>query len=324
MNSPVCPASFQVSSNSSIRVRSFVGGRNPSAVAFQDVRFKVQNPTFSPAAPFFQTSPYGVTITSPTPGPVEIQYTTDGVCPPPQQSPTFANGSSLAINGNTFLRAQAHRVGWEPSEPVPSCENEPAIYRVGSSNVVFSPPTGFSSNAPYNVTLTCQSGFRICFTIGTVPVEEPVADVDGNVLFGQELTNGGSLLISNSPTYIKAIAFRAGLDPSAAANADYRNIGNDAAQGEELVGPPGSGVQQPPTFNTYTSSDPTVGSYPWSRFTFVQNAGKVFGVVEGADKVRWWFPSLNQHVQFEHQVGPANSNEVMVLYHTENDAPSQL
>jgi hypothetical protein len=324
-SAPICPASFQVSSNAKIRVRAFVEGRAPSAVALEEVRFKVQNPVFGPVSPYSQVDPYGVSLTSATLGAVNIRYSTDEVCPPPQESPSVTNGGAVPITGYTLMRAQGFRSGWDPSDAVPECSQPAAEYRRESEGVVFNPPAGFSSNAPYRVTLTCPEGSRICFTLGTdASFPAPQITNRTTIVIGQDLTNGGSLLISNSPMYIKAIAYRTGLEPSAMASGGWRNIGTNAPQGEEILGPPGFGVQQAPLYTTYTSTDPTVGSFPWRRFAYVASAGKVFGVVEGNDKVRWWFPALGQYVQFEHVVTEPLTNEIMVVYHTDSGAPPQL
>jgi hypothetical protein len=155
---------------------------------------------------------------------------------------------------------------------------------------------------------------------------DPVANNSGTILSGSELPNGGSLLISNSPTQIKAIAFGAGFEPSAIASGAWRNVGANVAMGNELAAPASGAVlsNTPPLFNSYTSNDPAVGSYGWSRFAYVTNAGKVFGVAQGADKVKWWFPALSQYIQFEHSVLPPEVGEVMIAYHTETGAPAQL
>ena len=164
----------------------------------------------------------------------------------------------------------------------------------------------------------------MCFTIGTDASIPDPSVTNGTIAVGTGLDNGGSLLISNSPTYIKAIAYREGFEPSGVSSGAWQNIGNNAPQGEELVGPPGSGVEQPPLYATYNSTDPAVGAYPWTRFAFVTNAGKVFGVVEGDDKVRWWFPEFNQYIEFEHSVTAPIAEDIMLVYHTEDGAPSQL
>lgn len=306
-NSPTAP-SITLNRSTVVKARAFIDGWELGVVAVKSYEFKVQNPTTSPPFDHSEASSYGVTVLSPTEGDTQIYYTIDGSEPFCSGTLSITNGGRITINSSVVLKVKACREGWTSSDALSG------NYFVGAGTVRFTPASPFSSNAPFHVTInTPNPDARICYTTDG---SAPEANSSGQIIHGDDLANGGSVLIYNSPTSLRAIAYGNGFVPSPENSGLYRNVGNNARLGEEVVPPAGVGFANPPIYSSYTVTNVSTTNR-FSRFAFVSDASKVFGVAKGADTIHWWFPALGSYVEFEHTVTPHDDTKAVTAYQTE-------
>jgi hypothetical protein len=255
---------IQVSNTVTIRASSFVGKRPPAHASPVLVEFQTKTPTLKLQSGetltdgFFASAPITVQASSETAGST-IRYTVDRTAPE-NTSPLAVDGK-ISVSQTVTLVARGYRDGWKPSEPT-----KPITVNVGAGAVAFSPASGFSSNAPYRVTLTVpgRTNARILYTTFDTNTAPNINVASANWVefgtwdkllgfFGQASllgtnkwtlgTNGVSFLIRNSPTRIRAVAVEPGFAPSIVpSSAEFRNYAGEVAMGDLIVPPKGARV----------------------------------------------------------------------------------
>ncbi len=102
-----------VATRPSTPVTGYMASPTPNAANLQGTLGVVADTSFSVDRGFF-TSPFNVTISTPTPDTV-IRYTTNGTVPTATTGTVFNPGSPPLITTTTTLRAAAFRTGWTPT-----------------------------------------------------------------------------------------------------------------------------------------------------------------------------------------------------------------
>jgi alpha-tubulin suppressor-like RCC1 family protein len=213
---PADPAGTSVLVDRSLTVKAYAtrAGWTDSAVAVGSYALSlgtVATPSLSPAGGSY-AAPQTVTLSCTTGG-ATIRYTLDGT-DPTFYSPAYAQ--PIMVSTSTTVKARAFKLDWLAS-PVTS-----GTYSIGSGSAADPPILGPGSGRYANglrVTITSpMAGTTIRYTTtGVDPTEtDPV------------VASGATVLVDRSMR-LKARAWKAGLEPSPIASADYEIVGAVAA-----------------------------------------------------------------------------------------------
>jgi len=212
-------AALLVDHSLTLRVRAWKAGWTSSTTTSANyfvVEGQAGGPAFDPAPGSYSTV-QSVSLTTSTSGAV-IRYTLDGSTPD-VTSPIYT--SPLLIDSTATLSARAFRTGWSPS---PTTSGTYTIDTGAVARPILNPPGGaFASGRAVTVSVG-TSGATIHYTTnGMDPTEsDPVVE------------SGGSVQLTQSVRF-KAGAWKAGLDPSPIAAADFDFVGDVTAGGYHTV-----------------------------------------------------------------------------------------
>ncbi len=177
-----------------------------TASATYTIESQVATPTFTPAGGSY-TSAQTVSISTTTPAPTTIYYTTNGSTPTNQ----FSRIQGLSVAGDETLKAYATKSGYFDSNVAT------AAYMISSGGTSVATPTFSPAGGTYlgtqTVTLSdATAGSTIYYTLdGTQP---------GTSASGSTLQYSGPLSITSTTT-VKALATASGQTTSATATATY-------------------------------------------------------------------------------------------------------
>jgi hypothetical protein len=229
------------------------------------------------------------------------------------------------VTESGVYRFATFRSGWQPSATVER------TYSITGGDLTFSPfdPAEHVSDRPILVRITSPNQdprLRI-----RVVTEGDPADPDNPTK--REIGNGGSVLITRSPTTLKAIAFGDGIVPGAPREGNYRNVNSPARMGEEVAPPPGASFAAAPLIPLHETTSTNVVDRTTNVFQLqhrhvahvpdAPGGGKVYAVAEGFEPdVQWWFPQHDAFIEFEQTINEPDPERVVTLYHTENVGPA--
>ena len=148
-----------------------------------------------------------VAVTTTTPDAV-IRYALDGSVPE-ASSPAYE--APILVDSTTTVTARAFKAGWLPS---PATSGTYSIESVAVATPLFNPPGGAYAAGRSVAVSVATAGSTVHYTTsGLDPTEsDPV------------IASGGSIPLTRS-TRLKARAWKAGLDPSPVATADFAVVG---------------------------------------------------------------------------------------------------
>ena len=194
-NSAIYSNPFTITSTTSIKAKSFKAGHKPSST----ITFNFMPPTVSipVTSPTYSNVNYGanVVLETLTPG-AFIRYTLNG-SEPNEESDIYNNTPFIINNSPTIIKAKAYKLNHQPSS---TATFNFTINTV--ANPTSSPSHGAVSYGESVSLTTVTTGATIRYTIdGSEPTEN-------SAVYSTPLT------ITNSPTIIKAKAFKAGHLPS--------------------------------------------------------------------------------------------------------------
>jgi len=190
-----------LSTTTELRARAFKTGWIPSAsvsALYQLHYGTLEPPAISPEPGTYETA---VEISQSSPPGASVHYTTDGATPT-TASPVYAG--PFALTASATVRAASFQADWTPS---PVAE---AAYEIQVATPAFSPEPGHYS-WPQDVAISSSTpGATIAYTTdGTDPTESDPT-----------LAAGETVQVDRSLT-LRARAWKAGLTPSAVADASY-------------------------------------------------------------------------------------------------------
>jgi hypothetical protein len=322
-NSPVyVPTSpLLVSVNTLIKARAFREGWSPSRVVTKVINFKPLPVELGRPNGYGEPLPFEVTVGSSTQSPFEIWYTVNSGNPIPNaEGSRLITGSKVSITNSGVYRFAVFKNGWNPGDVVER------TYNITGGDLTFSPfdPKEYVSDRPIEVTITSPN-LNPNLRIRVVRDGDPADPANPTAV---EIANGGKVLITRSPTTLKALAFGPNIAPGVPRQGIYRNVNPTARLGEALVVPPGAAVQPPPSIPLRRITNVVDGAtevFSYRHVTFVADAvgGQAFGVVKGFEpKVEWWFPQFASTIQFEQTIADPDPAAVVTLYQTEDTSPS--
>ena len=201
------PCKLPVSATTTFKAIASGGGFTASNVAVATYTIAASNPTFSPGAGTYYSTPVSVTISDATSG-VTIYYTTDGSFPS-TSSPSCSSPCSLTVSITTTIRAIAAGNGISQSG------TSVAVYTIAANTPTFSPGSGTYSSAQ-NVTISDKtSGVTIYYTTdGSFPSTS-----------SPSCSNPCSITVSTT-SVVRAMAAGNGIAQSGVAVASYTITGH--------------------------------------------------------------------------------------------------
>ncbi len=208
-----------LSTTATLKVKGWRAGWTASATAHASyviTEGTVLPPVLDPP-PGGYGGPQTVALSSGTPGAV-VRCTLDGTTP--QLSSPSCPGP-ISIDRTTVVSARAFRLGWAPS---PVASGTYVIANAALPAPVISPNGGTLASGRSVRVFTQEPGATLRYTTsGLDPTEtDPVVPAGGEVLIGRSLR-------------LKARSWKAGLDPSAVAVADFDVVGAVAAGSAHVV-----------------------------------------------------------------------------------------
>lgn len=212
-------ASLTVAATQTLKARAFLPGLAPSHVAaetYQIAPSTLLAPVFAPP-PGSYPGTQDVAISAASPGAV-IRYTLDGT-PPGFGSPVY--GGPVSIASTAILSARAFRAG---SLASPVTSGRYVVERPAAAAPIITPNGGRSKGGRAATISSTEAGATLRYTTNGVDPEEsdPV------------IASGASVTVDRS-LRLKARAWKAGLEPSPVATADFEVVGAVAAGGSHAV-----------------------------------------------------------------------------------------
>lgn len=308
--------------NGMLKVRAFRAPWQPSTIVQKTIRIRTASPLLSKANGYGEPQPFLVDVTNPTLAPSEVWYTLNSGDPAPgaPDSKLVTNGRITVLESGVY-RFKAFKAGWDSSDVVVR------TYNITGGDLTFSPfdSIEYISDRPIQVKITSpnQSPNLKIRVVTTGDVNDPANPSK------REIPNGGLILITNSPTTLKAVAFGPNIPEGAVKSGIYRNTNAPAAVGTPIQAPIGSSFAKAPQVRERVVTESTTGGGILGRYhhaAYVPDApggGQVFGVVEGFEPdLRWWFPEFETFIQFEQTILPPVAEDIVTLYHTEDTPPA--
>jgi hypothetical protein len=195
-----------INRNTTLKARAYLVNYPPSAV--QTVIYNLHNSpvSFNPPEGTY-TSSQTVTLSTPTPA-AAIWYTLDGSTPAMGTSLLYNPGNPIVVTQTTTIKAFAQRVNWN-SSPITSATYTMDIPAPDVEAPTFNPPAGVY-NEPKLVSIsTATTGASIRYTTdGSEPSQTHGTLYTGPINVDSSLT-------------IKAIAYKAGMNPSQVVSGTY-------------------------------------------------------------------------------------------------------
>ncbi len=313
---------FTICSNAMVKARLKVPNWELSPVTPKTIRIKAPSPILNRTNGYGEPVEFVVGVTNASQLPSEVWYTINSGDPVPgaADSKKVENGS-IKVKESGVYRFRAFKLGCDSSDVVAR------TYNITGGDLTFSPfdPVEFVSDKPIRVKITSPNqspNLRIrVVTTGDLN--------DTNNPTRRELKNGETVLITNSPTTLKAVAFGLNIPEGSPRSGIYRNTNATVTLGSALRIPTGSAFEKPPIIperQVQVVRSGQTNRYNYHHAAFVsdtQDGGQVFATVEGFEpNTRWWFAEYSTYIQFEQTIMPASPTDIVTLYHTEDTIPA--
>ncbi len=210
-------ASLTLVANTTVKVRAFRAGWQPSPVSARTYQIKVATPGLSPASAWF-TGPGSVQSSSTTPG-ARLYYTETGADPTEASAPAGADGR-VPVNRSATIKVRAFKAGCIPSDVASGSY----FVDLGSAGSVTITPAGGTFDSAQVVSL-----------LSTMPGDLIRYTLDGSEPGASSPRYAGPVLVARSLT-LRARAFRADHGFGAEASSDFMINAADEAPGLSPAG----------------------------------------------------------------------------------------